>query len=122
MEQRIAEQGWQFLMAGGLGVSLALVYDLLWGLRQELGWVTALADLLIGLWLLLGNLLLLVYVGDGEYRIFFPVGIAAGYGLWRVTVKRAVRGGSRALWRVVLWIPRKIWCFLKKFIKKRKNF
>lgn len=122
MEQRIPEQLWQFLWALAGGIGIGAVYDVLWGLRRELKSVTHGADLLVGGALLVVNLLLLLYPGDGEYRSFFPGGILAGIVLWRITVSRWSRRGSRLFWKLILFIPRCLWKNLKKIIKIMKIF
>ena len=122
MEQRIPIQAWQFLWAVASGILPGMFYDFIRGLEQEVPRVTPIGDVLTGLILLLGNVLLLLYVGDGEYRLFFPVGTAAGYGLWKVTGSTLLRRGSRLLWGMILYVPRKIWRILKKFIKNMKIF
>ncbi len=122
MELRIPEQGLQFLWALASGLTIGLVYDLLWGLRQEIPRITHLGDLLTGVALLVINVLLLLYVGDGEYRIFFPIGTAVGFVLWRLSGSRGFRAGNRLFWRLFLFLPGKILVFLKKIIKKMKIF
>ena len=122
MELRIGVQGWQFLVTCVAGVALAVVYDVLWGLRRELKWMTHVGDLLFGITVLVGNVLLMLYVGEGEYRIFFPIGIATGFVLWTVTVRPVARRGIRGFWRGLLWLPRKIYRILKKIVKILKKF
>lgn len=122
MELRVLIQAWQFLLALGCGVALALVYDFLWGMRRELPGLTWLGDLVIGLCLLFGNLLLLLYVGDGEYRIFFLPATALGFFLWCRSLSPLCRRGSRVLWHIFLLPIHGIRRILKKILEKLKIF
>lgn len=122
MEVGISEQGMQFVFTVVFGLSMGLVYDILWSLRQEMPWLVHIIDFLTGLILLLCNVVLLLYVGDGEYRIFFPVGICVGFVLWRVTGGRFRSVLNKVLWRPIFFLPRKILVFLQKFIRKLKKF
>jgi len=122
MEVGISEQGMQFVFTVVFGLSMGLVYDILWSLRQEMPWLVHIIDFLTGLILLLCNVVLLLYVGDGEYRIFFPVGICVGFVLWRVTGGRFRSVLNKAIWRPIFFLPRKILVFLQKFIRKLKKF
>lgn len=79
-------------------------------------------DLFAGLELLVANWLLFLYVGDGEYRLFFLPGIGAGFFAWKKTLGGIIRKGSGLFW---------LWCFLpvagigrilKKFMEKQKKF
>lgn len=121
MEVGIWDQGMQFVLTAVFGLSMGLVYDILWSLRQEIPWLAHLLDLLTGLLLLLCNVILLLHVGDGEYRLFFPVGLTVGFVLWRVTGGRYRRAFNKLIWRPIFFLPRKILVFLKKFIKKMKK-
>ena len=121
MEVGIWDQGMQFVLTAVFGLSMGLVYDILWSLRQEIPWLAHLLDLLTGLLLLLCNVILLLHVGDGEYRLFFPVGLTVGFVLWRVTGGRYRRAFNKVIWRPIFFLPRKILVFFEKIYQKNEK-
>ena len=122
MELPIGLQGRQFLWAMLLGASCGLVYDFLRGLRQNARGLTTVTDGIFVLYFLSGNCLLLLYVGKGAYRLFFPIAAALGASLWFYTLSKPVRTIFAHFWRLLLfpfgWLCR----FLKKILKKTGNF
>ena len=122
MEWGILEQGSQGLWAFALGLALGLFYDVLWGLRREVPRLTGLWDLIFGLGLFFGNLLLFLYSGRGEFRLFFLPCIGGGMFLWRRWVSPWIRRGIAMIWKV-LFLPVTLFCrFLKKIVGKLKFF
>ena len=122
MELGVTYQAWQFLWAMTLGLALGCLYDLLWGLRKILPFLTVVCDLLVGLGLLVGNWLLFLYVGDGTYRLFFLPSTALGFFLWKMLPGRYFSVGALWFWRV-LFLPLSIfWGILKKILEKMKIF
>lgn len=105
------------LRAAALGVALGLLYEILRAIRIKfhLGrWGTAALDLLFCLWGLIGFLLLMLRGTDGRLRLYLPLGLAAGWLVYRKTLSRWVlrallwllglaEQGVKALWRGVLW-------------------
>ncbi|MBP3412924.1 MAG: hypothetical protein J6K89_06650 [Oscillospiraceae bacterium] len=122
MEIQIAEQGLQFLLAGLTGLSMGCIYDLFRALRRTVRGLTWLLDLLFGSLLLFGNLLLLLYVGEGEYRIFFLVASTLGFGLWMWILSPLLLPLMCRFWRLLLWPFVQISRFFKKIIEKMKLF
>ncbi len=122
MEIQIAEQAMQFLLAGLTGLSMGCIYDLFRALRRTVRGLTWLLDLLFGSLLLFGNLLLLLYVGEGEYRIFFLVASALGFGLWMWTLSPLLLPLMCRFWRLLLWPFVQISRFFKKIIEIMKLF
>lgn len=122
MELGVLEQGRQFLICLISGLFYGVFYDLLWGLGKDrpiLRWIT---DLLAGIGLFIDNWLLFLYVGDGEYRIFFLIGIFAGFLLWRGTASKYFRKGCSLFWKVFFIPFVVIWRIFDKIIKKMKKF
>lgn len=77
------------LRFGLLGLLLGVVYDVLRAVRTQfrlrrLG--TGLLDALFCLLGLLGFLLLMLQGTDGRLRLYLPLGLAAGFALYRHTV------------------------------------
>ncbi len=122
MELAVKYQSWQFLWALLLGIALGWEYDFLWGLRRTVAFVTWLWDLLVGFSLLLGNWLLFLYVGDGEYRLFFLPTTILGFFLWRKTLGKAMRVCSRWFWQTAVLPVTIFWRNFKKIIEKMKFF
>jgi hypothetical protein len=122
MELPIGLQGRQFLWAVLLGMTCGLVYDFLRGLRRTTRGLTALSDGLFVLYVLAGNCLLLLYVGKGAYRIFFPIAITSGAALWFFTLSVPCLAIFTRFWRLLLWPFRLFGRILKKIIRKMKKF
>ncbi len=105
------------LRAAALGVTLGLLYDMLRALRIQLRlrrWGTAALDLLFCLCGLMGFLLLILRGTDGRLRLYLPLGLAAGWMVYRKTISRWVLKGFlwlldllgqalKTLWEGVLW-------------------
>ncbi len=122
MELEVYEQAQQFLWSLILGLSLGICYDVLWGLRRTMPFLTWILDLFMGMILLVGNWLLFLYVGDGEYRIFFLPTTVLGFLLWKKTLSKYFRIVTRFFWRIFL-LPLTIFHrILKKIIEKMKIF
>ena len=122
MELGVLQQGRQFLLCAFAGVVLGSYYDLLWTMGENRRVLTWIGDFLSGTGLLVANCLLLLYVGDGEYRIFFLVGLFVGYLLWKVTMSKLFRKGCRLFWSIIFFPTAIIWKLLIKFVKKIKFF
>ncbi len=118
MELPISLQGRQFLWALLLGAACGLVYDILRGLRQNGRCFTTLTDIVFVLFFLTGNCLLLLYVGKGAYRLFFPVGIALGAALWFFTLSKPCLALFSRFWCLLLWPFRWFFRIFKKILKK----
>ena len=122
MEIGIYEQGMQFLWAFLWGILMGVFYDMLWGLRSRVPFLTWATDLLTGGLLLAGNWLLFLYVGDCRYRIFFLPSTAVGVVLWRKSLSGYFRVGVAFFWKIVVFPFAAIYGILKKIIEKMKNF
>ena len=105
-----------------MGASCGLVYDFLRGLRQNARGLTTVSDGIFVLYFLAGNCLLLLYVGKGAYRLFFPIAVTLGASLWFYTLSKPVQTIFAHFWRLLLfpfgWLCR----FLKKILKKTGIF
>lgn len=122
MELGIYEQAWQFVWSVLLGILSGICYDTLWGVRHTIPFLTWIMDLIMGIFFLIGNWLLFLYVGDGSYRIFFLPTTALGFFLWKKTMSKYFRVGIRLFWRIV-FLPFEVFLgILKKFIEKIKKF
>lgn len=121
MELKVIEQGRQFLLCllGGMGLGAFL--DILITLGKTVRFLRWITDLLVGMGLLVVNWLLFLYVGDGEYRIFFPVGVFAGCMIWKISLGRYFRIGCSLFWKILSIPCVKICRILKNFIKKCKK-
>ena len=82
MEQSVARQGYLVLTAVAMGAVLALIYDLLRGLRRLRPSVTWLMDLIFGLCLLTALIWFLLVPGDGMLRAYDLLAAGGGAGLW----------------------------------------
>jgi len=82
MELPLSFQGKQFFYAALLGVLYGVHYDLLRGLRRNGKWLTHLLDTYYALTCLLGNFLLALYIGRGQFRIFMLAAIVLGMSVW----------------------------------------
>ncbi len=122
MELPIGLQGRQFLWALLLGAVCGLVYDILRGLRRNGRGFTALTDGIFALFFLIGNCLLLLYVGKGAYRLFFPIGTALGGALWFFTLSKPCLALFTRFWCLLLWPFRWFGRFLKKNLRKMGKF
>jgi len=78
MELPIALQARQFLLAGGLGLALGVLYDLLRALRRARPRTGPLWDLVFGFLLTPSLALFALYAGRGAFRLFFLPGAALG--------------------------------------------
>ena len=122
MEQPLLLQGGQFLWAVALGAALGVVYDLLRGLRRTLRGLTHLADLLFSLTVLISGLLLALYVGDGQYRLFLLLGTVLGATIYFLTLSRIFSAASCMIWRFLTYPLRAAARFCKKIVEKLQNF
>ena len=122
MELPLRLQALQLAAAFALGAALGVVYDLLRALRRRVPALTAAADALFCLLLLVGLLALALYAGGGLLRLFFFPGIALGAWAYFLTLGRlllpAFSWVFSAIGRVfhLILAPGKI--FLKKSEKK----
>ncbi len=88
------------LRFGLLGLVLGAFYDVLRAVRTHFRlkrWGTGLLDVLFCLVLLVSFLLQMLRGTDGRLRFFLPLGLAAGFLLYRKTV-------SVYLLRLLLWV------------------
>lgn len=88
------------LRFGLLGLALGVCYDVLRAVRTyfRLGrWSTGLLDVLFCIIGLLGFLLLMLRGTDGRLRLYLPLGLGAGFLLYRKTV-------SLCFLRLFLWV------------------
>lgn len=122
MSLPLAFQGGQLLSAVLLGACYALVYDLLRGLRRNAKWLTQLLDLCFCLILLLGNFLLALFVGKGQYRIFMLLATILGAALWFLTLSRLFLPLSRLFWRILFLPLRLLWQGCKKIRRISKKY
>ena len=81
MNLSVSYQLHQFLLSVNLGVALAFLWTFFRALRMARPRLTHLCDLLFGLILLPTLLLFALYVGNGQFRIFFFPGIFLGAAL-----------------------------------------
>ena len=100
----LAEQLLYCLRFAALGAALGLVYDLLRAVRihfrlRRLG--TALLDVFFCLLGLAGFLLAMLRGTDGRLRGYLPLGLAAGFWLYRQTV-------SAPVLRLELWLLKRL--------------
>ena len=90
------------LRFGLLGLGLGVLYDVLRSVRMYLRLRRVGTGLLDGIFCLTGLagfLLLMLRGTDGRLRLYLPLGLAAGFGLYRKTA-------SVYLLRVLLWLLR----------------
>ena len=106
------------LRFGLLGLALGVFYDVLRAVRIHFRlrrWGTGLLDVRFCLIGLLGFLLLMLRGTDGRLRLYLPLGMAAGFGLYRKTlsvwvmrlflqVLRLVRQAVAVIQRALLWM------------------
>ena len=106
------------LRFGLLGLALGVFYDVLRAVRTHFRlrrWGTGLLDVLFCLIGLLGFLLLMLRGTDGRLRLYLPLGMAAGFGLYRKTlsvwvlrlflqVLRLVGQAVAVIQRALLWM------------------
>lgn len=118
MEQPLLLQSGQFLWSVALGAALGIVYDLLRGLRRNLRGLTHLLDFVFSLTVLLSGLLLALFVGGGQYRLFMPLGTALGAAIYFLTLSRPVARLSCAFWRLITYPLRISGRYFKKICKK----
>lgn len=117
----VLAQGYGFLACTFAGIALGILRDILWAMGKDKKFLKWVADLLTGLCLLIINLVLFLYIGDGEYGIFFPVGVLFGFLLWRWEASKGFRHICIVVWTWIFFPFAKIWGFLKKIIKKMKK-
>lgn len=129
MELPVTAQAVQFGLSALLGVGLGLVYDLLRALRRHAKKLTALLDAVFCLTVLCALLLLALYVGHGQLRVFMIPGVALGATAYFLTLSRlAVKlfeGFWRLLvlpWRLLFRLGKKIFGFFQKIAKKGVAF
>ncbi|MBE6984616.1 MAG: hypothetical protein E7434_03180 [Ruminococcaceae bacterium] len=121
MELPLSFQGKQFFYAALLGVLYGVHYDLLRGLRRNGKWLTHLLDTYYALTCLLGNFLLALYIGRGQFRIFMLAAIVLGMSVWFLTCSRIFRRIFEKFWRIFLLPLRLLWQLCKKILKKTKK-
>ena len=122
MELPLGLQSEQFLCSFLLGCLLAACYDILRGLRRNARKLTHGLDALFALLCLVGNLLLALYVGRGEYRIFMLVGSLLGAWLWFLTLSRLFIRLSTQIWYILGMPLRVLWRIFEKILEKTKKF
>lgn len=122
MELPLVFQGGQFLLSALLGFAYGVLYDFLKGLRHSIRKLRHFTDLFFVLCLLLGNLFFALYVGNGEYRIFMPVGSSLGALLYFLLLHSPFFAIFEWFWRIVTFPIRKIWHFFRKNLKKTEKF
>lgn len=129
MELPVTAQAVQFGLSALLGVGLGLVYDLLRALRRHIRKLTALLDAVFCLTVLCALLLLALYVGHGQLRVFMIPGVALGATAYFLTLSplavRLFEGFWRLLtlpWRLLFRLGRKIFGFFQKIAKKGVAF
>ena len=71
MELAVSLQAGQFALAAAVGLALAVVYDLLRGLRKTWRFLTVPLDLFFCLITLFTLAAWSLYVGQGRFRLFF---------------------------------------------------
>ena len=125
MELPLSLQGVQFLLSALVGLAYGIHYDILRGLRRTLPAAKHLLDFWFALTFLIGNLLLALYVGNGEYRIFMLLGTALAMVVYFVTISRFFLLVFTKFWQF-LTFPLRFICksckkFLRKLLKKVKN-
>ena len=121
MELPLAFQGAQFFKALLLGILYGVHYDFLRGLRARGRWRTIFVDAYYALTFLIGNFLLALYVGKGEFRIFMLCAIVLGMTAWFLTLSRFVRRSFGVFWRIVLWPLHLLRRICKKILEKTKK-
>lgn len=92
----IGPQALGFVLGGGLGVLLGVVYDFLRGFRRLRKGLTIPCDLLFGLVFFLSLMLTMVYTRG--LRLYQLLGIFSGWGLWSISLS----SGFLALWERLL--------------------
>ena len=125
MELPLSLQGVQFLLSALVGLAYGIHYDILRGLRRTLPAAKHLLDFWFALTFLIGNLLLALYVGNGEYRIFMLLGPALTMVVYFVTISRFFLLVFTKFWQF-LNFPLRFVCksckkFIRKLLKKVKN-
>ncbi|MBQ8586683.1 MAG: spore cortex biosynthesis protein YabQ [Oscillospiraceae bacterium] len=118
MEQPVALQGSQFLLAAILGAGYGVCYDLLRGLRRNLRALTLPADLFFCVLCLCGNLLFAFYIGRGEYRFFMLLASALGASVYFLSLGRLILPLFYFLWGLILLPLKKICRIMGNLIKK----
>lgn len=121
MELPVSLQVVQLAWAAALGAGLAVQYDVLRVIRRRLRRTTHLLDLFFWLTTLAACLLFALYVGQGQFRLFFFVGIGCGSSLWFLTLSRPFCRLIRQIFHILCLPFRALGKICKKFPKKRKN-
>lgn len=86
MELPVSLQGWQFCACLLAGLALAGIYDLLKMLRRLLHWPYWPMDIIFCPIMLLTVPALALYVGAGDFRLFFFPAVALGAVFWFLTI------------------------------------
>ena len=125
MELPLSLQAIQFLLSALVGLAYGIHYDLLRALRQTLPALRHILDFWFALSFLIGNLLLALYVGNGQYRIFMLLGTVLAMTVYFLTVSRFLVGIFTKFCGIITFPLRffgaKCKKILKKLVKKAKN-
>ena len=118
MELPVSLQAVQLALAAALGMGLGVHYDILRVIRRRLPRSTHLLDFWFWLTAALACLLFTLYVGRGQFRLFFFVGLLGGSSLWFLTLSRIFRRIVRQIFHI-LGFPFRC---LRKLCKKIAEF
>ena len=122
MELPLRLQALQLAAAFALGAALGVVYDLLRALRRRVPALTAAADALFCLLLLVGLLALALYAGGGLLRLFFFPGIALGAWAYFRTLGRLLLPAFSWVFSAIGRVFHLILAPGKNFLKKCRIF
>jgi len=112
MNISISLQALRFLLSCGVGIFLALFYDLMRILRYSFHcsrWITNLTDLFFSFCALTAFALFVLGVCQGDIRSFLVVGLTLGMLLYFLTVSRFILHAGKQLANGVLWICSVLW-------------
>ena len=109
----------QLLAAVAMGLSLGLVYGFLRPLRRGF---SLLPDAVVVLFAFYLALQLGFGVCGGDLRLGYLAGLLGGAFLWEATLGRLLRPIFARFWGFLWWIVGVPWGFLKKILKKLRNF
>lgn len=125
MELPLSLQAVQFLLSALVGLAYGIHYDILRGLHRTLPALKHLLDFWFSLSFLIGNLLLALYAGNGEYRIFMLLGTALAMVVYFLTVSRFFVLVFTKFWQFLTlplrFIARNCKKYLKNLLKIVKN-